>query len=419
MMDVLTTAHGSQLRKLRMYELEPFHTVGVTLPQNLTLLECRSINDGAAWGRLVEKSHASLRILRFGQEKELVECYRINRHGFLNQMSQPAESVISTMSLQDIPNLREIALFGIDITPFIPQSIPEALFFCGLKSLTLESCGGSAEFLDTMADTFHHAQTLDAASRRMLKLTDFSFRHEAPTTRLKDCLVRFLNSFNGLERLSLLLENATFFERCSTLICGHGPTLETLVLECRIQPREHLNLDSSRPFGTGGYSQELWEQSINDICSLCPNLVELGMGFPWKDEAMRIRKTNLPKLTHLATIHVRNFPEGQFLSQLGDCSVKEYAAKFVEWSFPARIGGSRPALETLAIGPTLYESRWKSGTARSQPPEFLRTHYFCLDWAQTRFGRWLPLITSVSEKCIEEFRGESPLGGVFERAWLR
>ena len=418
-LDILTTAHGSRLRQLRIYELETSHTVGVTMPQNLTLLECRSINDGAAWGRLVQKSCASLQTLRFGQEKELVEYYHSNRHGLLNQISQPAESFVSVMSLQDIPDLREIALFGIDITPFIPQSIPEALFFCGLKSLTLESCNGSADFLDTMADTFHHAQTLGAASRRMPKLKSFSFRHEALTTRLKDCLVRFLNSFNGLEKLSLLFENTTFLERCSTLICGHGPTLRTLVLECRIQPREHLGLDPSRPFGAGDYSQELWEQSLNDICRLCPNLVELGMGFPWKDEIVRIRETNLPKLMHLTTIHVRNFPESQFPSQLGDYSIKEYANKFVEWNFPALIGGSRPALETLAIGPTLYESRWKSSTARRQPPEFLRTHHYCLDWVQTRFGRWSPLITSVSEKYMEELRGESPLGGVFEQVWLR
>ena len=401
-----------------MYELGTIHNVGVNLPHKLTFLDCRSINDGAAWARLVKQSCASLQTLRFGQEKELLDSYRTNRNGFLNQIAQLGDSFISVMSLQDIPNLQEIALFGIDITPFVPQSIPETLFFCGLRRLTLESCSGSADFLDTMADTFRHAQSLDAASRRMPKLKEFSFRTEAPTARLKDCLIRFLNSFNGLEKLSLLFENATFLERCSTLICSHGPTLKTLVLECRIQPRESLGLDTSRPFGAGGYSQELWEQSINDICRLCPNLVELGMGFPWNDEIVRIRKTNLPRLQHLRTIHIRNFPESQFLSQLGDYSIREYATKFVEWNFPALVGGSRPALETLALGPTLYESRWKSSTVRRQPPEFLRTHHFCLDWAQTRFGRWSPLITSVSEKCIEELRGESPLCGVFEQVWL-
>lgn len=418
-LDILAAAHSMQLRELRMYELEPFHSVGVSMPQSLTLLECRSINDGAAWGRLVRHSSASLQTLRFGQEKELLESYCSSRIGFLNQIAQPGDSFLSVLSLQDIPNLQEISLFGIDISPFIPQSIPDALFFCGIKRLTLESCSGTADFLDTMADTFHHAQTSDVARRKMPKLKEFSFRHEAPTTRVKDCLIRFLSSFTGLEKLSLLFENATFLERCSALICGHGPTLKTLVLECRIQPREHLGLDSSRPFGAGGHSQELWEQSINDICGLCPNLVELGMGFPWNDEIVRIRKTNLPKLMHLRAIHVRNFPESQFLSQLGDYSIKEYANKFVEWNFPALVGGARPALETLAVGPTLYESRWKSSTARRQPPEFLRTHHFCLDWAQTRFCRWYPMITSVSEKCMEELRGESPLGGLFEQVWLR
>ena len=401
-----------------MYELETLHTVGGVMPQSLMLLECRSINDGAAWARLVKKSCASLQTLRFGQEKELLDKYRSNRHSFLNQIAQPGDSFNSVLRLQDIPNLQETALFGIDVTPFIPQTIPEALFFCGLRRLTLESCSGSADFLDTMADTFYHAQSVDAASRIMPKLKEFSFRNEAPTTRLKDCLIRFLKSFNGLEKLSLLFESNAFLERCASLICGHGPTLRTLVLECRMQPREHLGIDTSRPFGAGGYSQELWEQSISDICRLCPNLVELGMGFPWNDEVVRIRKTNLPKLQHLRTIHIRNFPESQFLSQVGGCSIREYANEFIEWNFPALVGGSRPALETLALGPTLYESRWKSNTARRQPPEFLRTHHFCLDWAKTRFGRWSPMITSVSEKCMEELRGESPLGGVFEQVWL-
>src|SRR2546423_6350808 len=70
MLNLLTTAHGSQLRELKMYELETFHTVGDPMPESLTLLECRSINDRAAWGRLVQNSAASLHTLRFGQEKE-------------------------------------------------------------------------------------------------------------------------------------------------------------------------------------------------------------------------------------------------------------------------------------------------------------------------------------------------------------
>ena len=399
-----------------MYEFEASSRVRTL---NLTTLECRSIHDGVAWGRLVKHNSQSLEVLRFGQEKELLDRHRQSRNGLLNQMTMSMDSFISVVKLQDMAKLQEIAFFGIDIGAFMPESIPDALFFCGLKRLTLESCPGSADFLESMADTFHHAQNLNVSIRRVPKLTEFLFRHEAPTTRLKDCLVRFLASFAGLEKLSLLLENSTLQERCSTLINQHGPTLKSLALECRIQPREHIGLDTSRPFGIGGYSQELWEQSINDICGLCPNLEELGMGFPWNDEMVRIRKTRLPQLGHLRTIHIRNFPESQFLSQLGDYTIREYANKFVEWNFPALVGGSRPALETLSLGPTLYESRWKSSTARKHPPEFLRTHHFCLDWAQTRFGRWSAMITSVSEKCLEELRGESPLGGVFEQVWLK
>ena len=415
-LEMLSALHGRSLRELRLYELETFWKVSQSLPQNLAVLECRSIHEGEALGRIVQRNRLSLEGLRLGQESELVERYTQSRVGFLEQVSQPVDSFTSVMALHDVPKLQEIAFFGLDVSSFIPNSIPHALFFCGIKRLTLESCNGSVELLERMAETFRHTQRSDASSRRVPKLREFSFRHEAPSNRMRLALSQFLASFTGLEKLSLLLENATFLERCSTLINEHGPTLKTLVLECRIQPREHLGLDTSRPFGAGGYS---WEESINEICRLCPNLVELGMGFPWSDEIVRIRKTSLPSLKQLRTIHIRNFPESQFLSQLGDYSVKEYAYKFVEWNFLPLVGVSRPALETLSLGPTLYESRWKSSTCRRQPPEFLRTHHFCLDWAKTRFERWSPMITGVSEECMEELRCESPLGGVFEQVWLR
>lgn len=401
-----------------MYEIEVLSRVGNLMPENLTALECRSIHDGEAWGRLVQKNIHTLEILQFGRERELIARHRQSRNVALNQATQPMDSFNSVVKLQDITNLQKIALFGIDVGVFVPASISDALFFCGLKCLTLESCNGSADFLDSLAQTFHYSQSQNASSRRLPKLKEFSFRHEAPTTYLTDCLIRFLASFAGLEKLSVLLENACLQERCSVLINQHGPTLKALTLECRIQAREHIGVDTSRPFGIGGYSQELWEQSINDICSSCPNLVELGMGFPWNDEMVRIRKSRLPQLMHLRTLHIRNFPESQFLSQLGDYTIREYANKFVEWNFPPAAGGSRPTLETLSLGPTLYESRWRSSTARKQPPEFLRTHHFCLDWAQTRFGRWSAMITNVSEKCMEELRRESPLGGVFDQVWL-
>ena len=419
MMDVLGTAHGEALKELRIYELEVLWKVGLPLPRNLKVLECRSIRDGASVARLVQANSSTLEVLRLGQEQDLVQRHEHATGRVIYQPPQTMESFYESVNLQSISNLRELAFFGIDLSSFIPETVLDAMFFCQIESLTMESCSGSAEFLDTIANTYHQSHAVEASRRRFPKLKEFAFRHEAPTNQLKDCLIRFLSSFTGLEKLVLLFENAAFLERCSTLINEHGPSLKVLVLECRIQPRSHLGLDTSRPFGVGGYSQVLWEESTNEICRLCPNLVELGMGFPWDDEIVRIRKSNLPSLKQLRTIHVRNFPQSQFLSQIGDYAVREYANKFVEWNFPALVGGARPSLETLSIGPTLYESRWRSSTVRKQPPEFLRTHHFCLDWAQTRFGRWSAMITNVSEKCMEEVRGQGPLGGVFEQVWLR
>jgi hypothetical protein len=416
---ILQKNHGRSLREMRFYAIEMLWHRGMIPSQNLNTIECRSVHESDAIGAMVLANKNTLRTLRLGQEAELVEQYRQSRVGFLDRVTQPLDLFTSVIKLPFLPNLREVALYGLDVTGLVPQSVSDALFYCQIEHLTLESCNGVTPFLETLAGTFHYAQTTTDMQRRTPKMKTFRFRHEAFSAAMKDSLIRFLASFRGLETLSLLFENATFLERPSALIAEHGPSLQSLVLESRIQPREHLGLDPSRPFGVGGFNQQLWEESIQDICDLCPNLIELGTGFPWNDEIVRIRRSALPSLTKLRTIHIRNFPESQVLSQLGDYSIKEYATKFIEWVYPALVGGSRPALETLAIGPTLYETRWKSNPTRRTPPEFLRTHHYCLDWAKTRFGRWSPLITGVSEKYMEEYRGVKPLGGVFEQVWLR
>lgn len=349
-----------------------------------------------------------------------MQQYSQTRVGFLEQSAQHT-GLFRYLSLNNISNLRQLELCGIDVSPLVPVEVEDALFFCNLTRLSLESCPGSASLLQCLANTFHFTRDSPQAPtpRPAIKLQEFVFRSEAPTSQLKEALLFFLDSFTGLRILSLLFENASILERVSTILCEHGPTLRTLVLESRIQPRDNLGLDTSRPFGAGGYSQELWEQSINDICQHCPNLVELGMGFPWNDEVVRLRKTRLPTLPHLKTIHVRNFPENRALSQIGDYTIKEYATKFVDWVFPTLLGGQKPALETLAIGPTTYESRWKTNTTRRQPPEFQRTHYYGIDWAITRFGRWSSMVSPVSEKYMEELRDEKPLAGAFEQVWLK
>lgn len=434
---LLIQKHEIALQSLRFYEIAPLQE-DTMLPTSLTSLECRTVNEGEAVEKLIAANTHSLQRLQLGQEKHLLKQYLQARIGFMEQIPQPVEAFFSTaFALDGFPQLRELSLHGLDVLLLRPTSPSQAAFFLKLERLTLESCPGSRELLEATAETFQwakYSQDAPQNPRWVPSLKHFLFRHENLTNVLKEATIRFLASFTGLHTLSLLFENAAMLERPSTLIAEHGATLQTLVLEARVQPREHLGLDTSRPFGVGGYSSELWEESINDIARLCPNLVELGMGFPWNDEIVRLRKTALPTLQHLRTIHLRNFPENQVFSQLGDYSIKEYATKFVEWAFPTLVGGGRPSLEQLAIGPTLYESRWKMipvsstststsrssvNAARRQLPEFLRTHHFCLDWAKTRFGRWSPLITPVSEKFMEELVGEKPLRGVFEQVWLK
>ncbi|EXJ91106.1 hypothetical protein A1O1_04213 [Capronia coronata CBS 617.96] len=428
-LDLLVQRHEKTLQHLRVGEFDSWKG-DTPIPKSLTGFECRTVGEGEGIEKIIAENKKTLQKLKLGQERHLIDKYQQARADGLDQIPQPRDSLfMAALHLEDFISLQELSLHGLNVARLRPASVPEALVFCRLDRLTLESCPGSAEFLDLIANTFDwtlHSSEGPQTPRVTPSLKHFLFRHENPTVAIKNSIIRFVNSFNGLHTLSLLFENGAILEPPSTFIANHGPTMHTLVLESRIQPREHLGLDTSRPFGAGGYSQELWVESINDIARLCPNLVELGMGFPWNDEIVRLRKTALPALQHLKTIHIRNFPENHVFSQLGDYSIKEYATKFIEWVFPALVGGSRPSLDQLAIGPTLYESRWKvlpsssPGIAlRRQPPEFLRTHYFCLDWAKTRFGRWSPLITPVSEKFMEELAGTRPLGGVYEQVWLR
>ncbi|EHY60393.1 hypothetical protein HRR83_000152 [Exophiala dermatitidis] len=428
LLDQLIQRHDSTLQHLRFCEPGAWEKSSL-VPTNLTSLECRTVHDGDSIERIIMTNKKTLQKLQLGQEKQLIEQYHQRRGGHMEQVNQPKDTFFTAaLALKDFKNLRELSLHALDVSRLRPGSMQEGSFFCNLERMTLESCPGSAEFLDLLANAFHwtlHSSEAPQNPRVPPKLKHFLFRHENPTAAVKDSIVRFLGSFNGLNTLSLLFDNGAILERPSTFIERHGPTLRTLVLEARTQPREHLSMDTSRPFGAGGYSQELWVESINDIARFCPNLVELGMGFPWNDELVRLRKTALPTLQHLRTIHIRNFPENHVCSQLGDYSIKEYANKFIEWVFPDLVGGCQPSLEQLAIGPTVYQSRWKmkpSSTSTAlgrQPPQFLSTHHFCLDWAQTRFGRWTPLVTPVSEKFMEELAGTRPLGGVFEQVWLR
>lgn len=412
-LELLASRHAS-LQRLSVYQLAPSVTKSIILPNRLTTLECRAIGDGKMINDLIHMNSRSLQRLSLGQEQELVQSYTATRIGMME--STPSISPFGADDLRQLPNLRELELTGLDVRALIPIELEDAQPLCTLTKLSIQSCAGTLELLRCLFNTFEYAS---AQRHPPAQLKQFLLRTEQPTSALKEALILFLDSFVGLETLSLLFENGSFLERVSTLIGEHGPTLRTLVLESRIQPRLDLGLDTSRPFGAGGYSLELWEQMITDIASTCPNLVELGIGFPWDDELIRLRKTLLPTLNHLRTIHIRNFPENRALSQIGDYTVKAYAQKFVDWVFPTLVGGSRPTLETLAIGPTIYESRWSSSNTRRVLPEFLRTHYFGVDWALTRFGRWSFMVSPTTVKYMEEVRGERSLNGVFEQVWLR
>lgn len=417
---VLGEKHGLGLRQLSCYELECSEAFSSTLPSNLQTIECRTIRNGEALGSLVCANKSTLHTLRLGEERTLVEQYVKEKNGFQRHDPQSLMAFKRRIDLADIQHLRRLCLIGLDLAPLVPFEVDQAMFLTNIQELTIESCTGTPAFLSATTSIFNFIQNEAAPGPKSVpSLEKFLFRQEAFPMTLKDVLMQFLNSFSGLRMLSLLFENSSVGAKMADLVANHGSTMEKLVIESRIQPRQNLRHDTSRPFGHGGFSSEVWETGTNDICRLCPNITELGIGFPWNDEVIRIRPCQIPSLTSLKTMHIRNFPGSSHLSQMGDYTIKEHATKFIDWTY-GNVEGTRPRLETLSIGPGIYESRFKgSNPGRQRVPEFLKTHHFALDWAQTRFGRWSAMITSVSEKYMEEIRREKPLGGVFEQVWLK
>jgi hypothetical protein len=193
LLGVLTSRHAGSLRELRLSEIEQAQESSAGIPQDLITFECRSISDGEAVGNIVQANQSTLQTLSLGQDKSLVEQYRRTRVGFLDQIPQPLKSFKHALQLSDFPNLRQLDLCGLNVSPLVPASFDEAVPFCRLTRLSLESCVGSAVLLESLAGTFYFVQNAaDAPQPRITpQLTEFFFRSEAPTTLLKESMIRF------------------------------------------------------------------------------------------------------------------------------------------------------------------------------------------------------------------------------------
>lgn len=424
MLRKLARKHAQSLRHLSCFEIE--RACGVEyaceclLFENLQSLECNSINSSCLLARLIHQNKSTLETLKIGQEKELLAQYYKDNWTNIHHDSTPLDVMRYIIDLSQLPRLNCLSLVGVDVSLLIPHVFSESPFFAELRSLTLESCNGSAAFLATMALVFRDLQsdtTSDVLRKPMLE--KFLFRQESFSTSLRDVLIQFLRSFSGLRTLSLLFENTSVLDRISNLIGHHGATLTQLVLETRISPRKLSHMDTSRPFGHGGYNDRLWEESTMAICTSCPNLTELGIGFSWKDETLRSLNCPITNIEQLRAIHIRNFPELN-AQQVGNHTTREYARKFVDWVYRDIKSENSPLLESVSIGPTIYETKHPgSNPSRSVVPEWLRTHHFVVDWAKTRFGSWAAMISPVSGRYLAEMRDESELSGIFEQVWLK
>lgn len=150
-----------------------------------------------------------------------------------------------------------------------------------LTSLALDSCYGLEQ-----AFTFleQRKPQEDRPLRLDLRLQSFSIRHEFLNQRLRNLIINFLSSIEGLINLSVLLETSVVPTEFEQVLVAHGKTLKTLVWEERTSIRDTLALGSQ-------YTLPPIRQ-YDHVARFCPELVELGIRIDWRMDYMLVCLSN-------------------------------------------------------------------------------------------------------------------------------
>lgn len=472
-MESLFDYHSASLTTVEFFNIEPYwRPILGSTPSGLQQIHYHTIGDGASVACHVSQNRASIKSLHLGNGHSILESPYRARTTFVDQPPSVLGEFCQDVSLLDLPHLGTLELVRINVAPIVTDLVqhfpfpkPESFsigiqqilsslsstWFHNIKRLVLESCWGSAELLSCMATvfrSFRDTRCFDVFPFSV-QLKHFIFRCELLSPQMIASLMEFLLSFDGLETLSILLEGPIAPINIKDLICGHGPTLKKLSLECRLSPRLTLPNDTTRPMGSGDTMAAIWQRSFEDITKQCPNLVELGTGCPWDEPECMTTNSTISTLKSLQTVHLRNFPTKNASNVTPiNVFVKESATKWMEATFPVPSESPEhsPALSLLAIGPALYHDHHGfqypslESSFRGPPSQGTTTPaksyqcmtFFAVDWARNRFGEWKPLLTEVPKKYVKELRdGEAAgkkllgtgeregLGGVFEAVWMK
>jgi hypothetical protein len=283
---MLLNQHNEKLRQFRVFRLSDDFNSRHCLPSlKLEDIECRCLEPTSQWeydqgylddsavtfiGDLIRASAETLHSLTVGQELDILRStHREPRSKWADR-----GEVLNALSFKNILlKLASLRIIGLGVSPEDSHYFSDSIELSCLRSLTLESCDGSAPLIRQLAAT----ETTDGSAQLgHLNLREFTFRYEAPDQVLVTALEAFLGCTSPLVHLSVLLDNTNIMPTVNCFIARHGETLKSLVWEGRQQKSPG---HSSISLGT--IQDPISELSA--IIAKCTELRELSVPWSWPD----------------------------------------------------------------------------------------------------------------------------------------
>lgn len=439
---VVCDNHSQALRefKVRHYQKTQREDEISEAPMALSSIEVRSIGmgsdrstDNPVWLKsLIKDNKKSLHELRIGQESyiHLLEqgwTDSRSRRVALDHVLLLAKTSTGTFSPYELTCLEVVGLKVDCLVDEDPTRGPKPLLrWSILQRLVLESCPGSRDLLSCLAENISRA----GQTKLHLTLKELVFRYERPSTDLMAALETFLKTYSGLRLISVLVDEYGLFPS-GPMLANHLSSLNVLVWEARMMPRNARNLEVSPPKA---------EEDIVKTFKKCPNLVEISFPLDWRRHqrgglgSLDRLGRDLASLRELRTIHIRNVPllrgdedddvdgyeDNIEMDRISRSIVTEVTEAMVEQQNETK---EVPSADLIVVGPLRYQERWLSTkpwyTNANYPPAYARPYFFGVDYAYSaKFDARFPLLKELGHETLAVAEPYSSHLRCFESYWL-
>ena len=225
--------------------------------------------------KLVARNRISLTHLKFGNPGQLTKNFFSAFKDHLKDLQERNQNLVAATAqsssnrnvLSFFPHVSSVHLINSDLDGLMGEGPVDIFDHDKLESLSLESCCQENNFFPLEQ---HPGSNIFSWKPH---LRSFSLRKESCTEAFIARLKTFFEAFSGLIHLSVLLESQTLLMEPTCFIKNHGNSLRTLVWDQRTGPITAMDTSTH----TGAGTNDTLGTTINQICSGCPGLKELGL----------------------------------------------------------------------------------------------------------------------------------------------